>query len=313
MIIREKIFDLYWYFAYERQQIFYNRLEGISRPWTEDAILNKYKFCNVYRITDRVSQYLVRHVIYDKEYDEKNIIFRILFFKFFNKIETWEYLEKMLGEITLENFSVKRIGTLLDERMANGLAVFNNAYIICAHNAFGFQRKHWNYLALLEKMFFRDDISQKILNAFSFSQIFELLREYPLIGNFVAYQLTTDLNYSPAVNFSECDFTIAGPGSKRGIRKCFVDTEKKSDEYIIRWMQDEQSKAFLERGLDFRGLFGRPLQLIDCQGLFCELDKYTRVFSPDLKSNRVRIKTKFTESVKPYDLFLPPKWEIKII
>ncbi len=31
-------------------------------PWAEDSILRAYKFCNVYRATDRVSQYLIRDV-----------------------------------------------------------------------------------------------------------------------------------------------------------------------------------------------------------------------------------------------------------
>ena len=41
----------------------------------------------------------------------------------------------------------------------------------------------------------------------------------PLIGNFMAYQLAIDLNYSDVFNFDENDFTIAGPGALRGIKK----------------------------------------------------------------------------------------------
>ena len=52
-------------------------------------------------------------------------------------------------------------------------------------------------------------------------EVFNILKSYPLIGDFMAYQLATDINYSNVTNFSEDSFTIAGPGAKRGIQKCF--------------------------------------------------------------------------------------------
>ena len=57
---RQKIYDLYWYFAYERQNIFLKKEKGLPAPWTDDPILREYKFCNSYRVNDRVSQYLLK-------------------------------------------------------------------------------------------------------------------------------------------------------------------------------------------------------------------------------------------------------------
>ena len=79
MIKREKIYNLYWYFAAERQNIFYKKLNGEEAPWTEDKILQEYKFCNSYRASDRVSQYLIKNVIYNgKKYSDEDMIFRII-------------------------------------------------------------------------------------------------------------------------------------------------------------------------------------------------------------------------------------------
>ena len=61
--IKTKAYDTYWKFACERQNVFFNRLEN-KYPWTDDPILKKYKFTNAYRSCDRVSQYLLRNVIY---------------------------------------------------------------------------------------------------------------------------------------------------------------------------------------------------------------------------------------------------------
>ena len=60
---RQEVYDLYWYFACERQNIFWKKLKGEEAPWTEDKILSTYKFCNSYRVNDRVSQYLLKNCL----------------------------------------------------------------------------------------------------------------------------------------------------------------------------------------------------------------------------------------------------------
>ena len=90
---RQDVYDLYWYFAAERQSIFEKKKQGLMAPWTEDKILQEYKFCNSYRVNDRVSQYLLKNVIYNgKKYSDKDMIFRIILFKLFNKESTWKVL-----------------------------------------------------------------------------------------------------------------------------------------------------------------------------------------------------------------------------
>ena len=48
-----------------------------------------------------------------------------------------------------------------------------------------------------------DCAPQKITDAASLKGVFELLRGYPSLGNFLAFQLAIDLNYSPLIGFSE--------------------------------------------------------------------------------------------------------------
>ena len=64
---RPRIYDLYWYFAAERQRAFERRVAGQPWPWSNDPILQVFKFCNVYRAADRVSQYIIRAVAYHDE------------------------------------------------------------------------------------------------------------------------------------------------------------------------------------------------------------------------------------------------------
>ncbi len=306
---RQEIYDLYWYFACERQNIFLKKLNNLPAPWTDDEILRTYKFCNSYRVNDRVSQYLLKNVIYDnKKYTKETMLFRIILFKLFNKESTWELLLENFNDITLENFDQSKYSNVLKNALNNGVKIYNDAYISCANKAFGYDKKHDNHLALLNKMFVVDKVQNKILECKTMKEAFNIIRSYPLIGNFMAYQLVTDINYSDIVNWQENEFTVAGPGSIRGIKKCFVNKGNMTDEEIIKYMYENQDKEFKRLNLNFKRIINRPLQLIDCQNIFCELDKYLRVAVPQLKSNRTKIKKKYKQKQDKIEYFYPPKW-----
>ena len=58
------VYDTFWRFAAERQAVFFRRFRREPAPWTRDPIIARFKFTNAYRATDRVSQYLIRNVLY---------------------------------------------------------------------------------------------------------------------------------------------------------------------------------------------------------------------------------------------------------
>lgn len=308
------VFDTYWRFAAERQDVFFRRLQGQRRPWTGDPIIEQHKFTNAYRASDRVSQYLIRNVIYrdDLPASEEEVCFRILLYKLFNKIDTWELLEKALGDITYEGYSFKRYDAVLTKALARGQRIYSAAYIMPpGSRAFGHSAKHQNHLKLLESMM-RDELPARLAGARRMQDAFELLLSYPTIGRFLAYQYATDINYSEVTNFSEMDFVMPGPGALDGIRKCFSSLGGLNEPEIIKIVAERQVDEFARLGLQFRTLFGRRLQLIDCQNLFCEVDKYARVAHPEIMglTGRSRIKQKFAPIAKPIAFWYPPKWGI---
>src|SRR3989344_2366270 len=304
MKIRQEVFDTYWKFAAERQNIFFKRQKGNLQSYTQDSILNTYKFCNVYRASDRVSQFLIRDVIYEGERSGEDTLFRIFLFRLLNKTETWIKLEKALGGISLKNFNLNKYSNVLSELKKEG-PIYGNAFILCANKIFGFEEKHNNHLALLEKVFINDGLIKNIIGVNSLKELFYALKKLPLIGDFMAYQIAIDFNYSEVFNFDEDDFVVAGPGAVRGINKCFYDISPKEYSDIIMWMVSNQEKEFKRLGLKFKSLWGRKMHAVDCQGLFCEVDKYSRIKFPELKSNRKRIKAKFEPTNKRIKYFYP--------
>ena len=230
---------------------------------------------------------------------------RIILFRLLNKNETWTALENKIGYVKSSNFQFSTYKKALEEIKKENKIIYGNAFILCANKAFGFEKKHENHLALLKMVM---DRSKIILGSKSLNDLFETLRDLPLIGDFMAYQMAIDLNYSPLFDFDEDDFTVAGPGAIRGIQKCFeiFEDEKK----IIMYMVEHQDKEFERLGIDFKNLWGRKLHAIDCQGLFCETDKYCRAKFPELKSNRVKIKAKYQPKTERIDYFYPPKWRL---
>ena len=308
---RQEVYDLYWYFAYERQNIFWKKINGENAPWTNDKILQEYKFCNSYRVNDRVSQYLLKNVIYNgKKYSNEDMLFRILLFKLFNKESTWKLLINNFEDVTLKTFNMEEYSKVLEEAILNGVKIYNDAYISCANKAFGYDRKHDNHLALLNKMFKGDRIQEKIIKCKTMEEAFNIIKSYPLIGNFMSYQLVTDINYSEVVDWKEDEFTVVGPGSRRGIKKCFIDKGNMTDEDIIKYMYKHQDIEFKRLNLEFKRISNRPLQLIDCQNIFCELDKYCREAIPNLKSNRTKIKKHYVPKIEKINYIYPKKWKI---
>lgn len=303
-------FDVYWQFAAERQRVYFRKLEGDDGSGlTEDPVIRAHRFTNAYRASDRVSQYLIANVIYDAERNWADTFVRVLLFKLFNRIDTWETLSQSIGDIgSVELFS----GAVDDalELASRGRPIYNAAYIMPPPRN-GSGPKFRRHLDLLRWMV-QSGAHHRLAEAHTMESAFGVLASYDSIGPFLAFQFLIDLNYTTHLSFSESDFVVAGPGALRGIRKCFSSLGEYSPGDLIRWVADQQEHAFVDRHLDWSNLWGRPLQLIDAQNLFCEVDKYTRQANPELPGNvpGSRIKQRYVPSGGRMTAWFPPKWGI---
>ena len=306
------VFDTYWKFAKKRQDIFMCRIKNLAPPWTKDLVLSTYRFTNVYRASDRVSQYLIRNVIYKGKQTIEEIFFRTLLFKIFNRISTWELLIQKIGIPQWKNFNMNTYVKTLDKIVKNGNIIYSSAYIMPSPT-FGRKKKHQNHLQLIEYIM-KNKLPKIVTRSKTLNEVFNILRNCPSFGDFLAFQFTIDLNYSTIINFPENQFVVAGPGAKDGIKKCFADNANMSESDIIHAVTDMAENEFSRLGLSFQSLWGRPLQPIDCQNLFCEVDKYSRIIHPEYKghSDRKKIKQKFFINKLSLPQWYPPKWNLNI-
>jgi hypothetical protein len=306
------VYQTYWTFAAKRQELYFARLGKVIGPWTTDRILAEHRFTNAYRAADRVSQFLIRDVIYGGPYTPHDVVFRTLLFKLFNKIETWKLLEANFGDLTLSTFDVRAFDNVLSEAFRRGERIYSAAYIMPnapRRNSESF--KHRTHLDLLEQLI-ADKVHLRLLEASSMRALYETLLSLPSIGPFLAYQYAIDLTYSEHLAFSENDFVQPGPGALNGLSKCFTSLGDYSPADAIAWVTDRQDLEFRKHGLQFKTLWGRPLHLIDCQNLFCEVDKYARVAHPEFSeiTGRSRIKQRYAASGPMPHPWFPPKWKL---
>lgn len=306
------LYEKFWYFAAERQRIFFARFRHDAPPWTEDPIINRHRFTNAYRASDRVSQYLIANVIYEGSQEPEEVFFRTVLFKLFNKPATWQSLNSRLGPLSWKVYEFRLFDRVLTHLKHEGESIYSAAYIMPSAMVFGHKAKHRNHLRLLESMM-SDEVPGRLSECGGMGDAFRILLGYPSIGPFLAYQLVTDLNYSGFLRFSEMEFVEPGPGALSGISKCFQSYGSLAPTDIIQLVTDRQETDASAFGADFRTLWGRPLQLIDVQNLFCEIDKYSRVSHPEItgKSRRVRIKQVYKDGNQdPIQYWYPPKWGI---
>ena len=308
----------------KRMDIFWDRYCGsYDIDLVKDPILKTYKFCNVYRCLDRVSQYLIKNIVNSDKYKTpEHLFWAIILFKHFNKIETWEFLEQKFEDVA--SADIDKVIDVLCEYQNQGAVIYSNAYMMTASffsesadlHKYGISRQTNSkvdaYLQIYRYWFFKQDYITRCLNTTSLEGLVTELHKIPTIGPFLAMQYATDLNYSKLFNFSENDFIIPGPGCKRGIQRTFSCSDKIPYEEIIKWVHENWDNLCKEYNVDPILLERKP-SLMDIQNCFCETDKYIRQLGVSDDGVRgERMKNYFKPSNKKIEYEFPYKWGLTL-
>ena len=82
--------ETFWKMIQERHLIYKRKeIEQLPPPWTNDPILLNYKFTNIFRFLDRGTRIVTEHILDHEDYEDSSIIFNVILYRLFNKIETF--------------------------------------------------------------------------------------------------------------------------------------------------------------------------------------------------------------------------------
>lgn len=268
-------YEGFWAFLRERYQILLRREAGEPGPWTTDPVLQAWRFCNVRREDDRVTKWF-RENIREPLRDSPDVLFATIAFRWFNTIETGELLRPYLlrGEWNREEIELE-----LTRWRDAGKTIFTNAFMV---NSAPGKPKHVDVLDNLELAWgLASDHYMLDQPGWTKEEMFNQLLRVPRLGNFAAYQVVVDLQYTyllenaPDLN----TFTVAGPGCAKGIGLCF-DNDPSRYKYGSQADQEEMLKVM--RNVRAMGLAQSDLwpsewpelPLSDIENGFCEYAKW---------------------------------------
>lgn len=263
---------LYW--IRERESIRKQRESGKPYPWTDDTILQTYRFCNVRRMDDTVSKWLFDNW-YNPHFDDRNMVTAVALARFLNNIPTLEYLKYPF------TYSPVDVVRRLRKRRDEGHNTFAAAYVVRGNDGEDKIDSVVNYYVAAAR---RDH--SPWLDTSSMENSVTGLKECFGFGSFMAGQVVADLRWAIKGTWADrMSWAAKGPGSARGINRLLLKPLNKP-------MTQEQFMV----GLNFvmkickkrltTSITAR-LEAHDYQSCLCEYDKYSRTLIDERRPKQI--------------------------
>lgn len=263
-------------FIQERYRIYVLRkIEHRPPPWTEDVILQRYKFCNVYRELDAVTIW-IRENIREQFVENENLWFMLCAARQINWPPTLKALIESGSWPTVKWNPAKARKTML-QIQARGEKLYTGAYMINAHGkepddpddkAF-----FTCYITLGRVWKIRNKVILPALQQNSLQAFCEALQPCHGWGKFTAAQIVADLKHTRYLKNAPdwWDWAVLGPGSSRGMNRVLGRN-------LYDRMNDKEAVKQLTAIRDYitKNTSLPKLCLQDTQNCLCEFDKYER-------------------------------------
>lgn len=251
--------ERFLYFIRERESIRLKKEAGEPKPWTDDSILQSYRFCNVRRMDDKVSQWLLKNW-YEPNFDHPDMLVACALARFINKPES-------LAAIGFpKRFSPTRIGKTLREIKSAGNTIINAAYMVRGNDG---EDKVASILIYV------GGIRRIKVDRMSMEKTWERIQEKYGWGSFMAGQVVADLRWAMAGEWSDRNtWAPLGPGSARGMNRI----QERDIKFPLKQAQFSEELLTLVETASTElpeSITGR-MELHDWQNCLCEFDKMER-------------------------------------
>lgn len=256
------------YFINERESVHIKKGNGAISPWTDDEIIQKYRFTNVVRIEDKVSQWLMNNW-YVPYRNHSNMLVACAIARFFNSPESLALLTK---QVFVDSFGLKQmreIKRLLRARKEKGNTLFRAAYMVRGQPG---EDKVESVIGV----YVRSLITNKVVpDTSSMEETWNRLMNYHGYGSFMAGQVVADLRFAVDGAWNDRnDWAPIGPGSKKGMNILLnrpIKTAIKQTEFVKQLLElRRQMRSRIPIDLYLR------MEAIDLQNCCCEISKYER-------------------------------------
>lgn len=259
----------FFYWMTERHRIYLKKENNEPKPWTTDIILQNYRFCNVFRELDTVTVW-VRKNIRERWATHPNLWFALCVARQINLPETLEELDTLLVD-----WCPDKALSVLKSRKEQGKQVYTSAYLITTHGK-SIDKVDYTVQCLDLLWQSREHLTTCFENANALEESFNVLRQHQGFGNFISYEVVTDMRHTRYLNKANDIYTWANPGigAIRGLNRLTGRPLKKlmSIKKGNLEMQEllELSKAWLPKWFP-------QVEMRDIEHSLCEFDKYERV------------------------------------
>lgn len=261
-----QVFFYHWIVQRERCRV--GRENRLEKPWSDDPILQSYRFCNVRREDDTVTKWIHRHWLqpFENIADAKRMALAMIVARTVNSVNT--LIEIGFPALDFDKWLLES-RVKMKTRRANGFQVWTGAYLVSTNGH------------AMDKI---DYILDKVWTPFmkhgrgpfkgeSLESYHKYLMHYDGLGSFMAGQVIADLKFSGMLSNAPDwnSWAPVGPGSKRGLNRYFSRPLEKNikAEQVTRELLGVQLQVQQRLGLD--------LAVHNIQNCFCEYDKYMRV------------------------------------
>jgi len=257
----------------KRHHIYLKKEEGLEWPWTEDEIFQKYKFTNVFRELDRTTVWMRENLTNPNTHKPHALmIYNCAVFRMFGTMEMCEAIGGWQ-----ENHNPEHLKRIARDRLDNKKKVFTGAYIITNQG----KKEPKENIVVDEFLFAIWDYRQLLSDIASKGNIQRMHQNLGKLrgwggGGFMAYELVSDLRYTPVLeNATDINtWANAGPGAKRGLNRVFGRPLKFSSR-LHNW--NREMMFLLKIVNDEEESFVPMLEMREIEHSLCEFDKYQRV------------------------------------
>jgi hypothetical protein len=287
-------------FMLERHRIYLARMTGGAAPWTNDPILQKYKFTNVYRELDRVTVW-VRENIREPHADHPHLWFMLCIARQINWPPTLRALMDAPGEAWPDEYGDwdwRKAMKVMRGLAAKGHKVYTGAYMLTA-NGGGllnkvpgkFDKPELTCKLVLNGVWKARNELAPLLGTTMEGAVAALNGKHVGFGGFMAYEVVCDLRHTRYLRNAPDTRTWAhaGPGAKRGLNR-LLGRGAKERPFLSSAAAVGAMRHLLWK-IEPDWPYEPRLELREIEHSLCEYDKYARA-----KNEEGRPRSYFTPS-----------------